>query len=102
MSQNMPLLSRVLGTAALASVIVFLLMSYQWGRAAESAGLLAPRLHMLAGKPVHLCSVVGHARNSFRGTAAFGQERLAGARLSLFSLERFFIASTHMAGNEAS
>jgi hypothetical protein len=34
MSQNMPLLSRVLGTAALASVIVFLLMSYQWGRAA--------------------------------------------------------------------
>jgi hypothetical protein len=33
MSQNMPLLNRVLGTAALASVIVVLLMSYQWGRA---------------------------------------------------------------------
>jgi hypothetical protein len=30
---------------------------------------------MLAGKPVHLRSVVGHARNSFRGTAAFGRER---------------------------
>ena len=35
MSQNMPLLSGVLGTAALTSVIVVLLMSYQWGRAAE-------------------------------------------------------------------
>ena len=31
MSQKMPLLSRVLGTAAFASVIVVLLMSYQWG-----------------------------------------------------------------------
>ena len=31
MSQNMPLLSRVLGTAALTSVIVILLMSYQLG-----------------------------------------------------------------------
>jgi hypothetical protein len=30
MSQNMPLLSRVLGTAALTRVIVVLLMSYQW------------------------------------------------------------------------
>ena len=35
MSQNMPLLSRVLGTAALASVIITLLMSYQWSGAAE-------------------------------------------------------------------
>jgi hypothetical protein len=35
MSQNMPLLGRVLGTAALASVIMTLLMSYQWSRAAE-------------------------------------------------------------------
>jgi hypothetical protein len=35
MSQNVPLLTRVLGTAALASVIMTLLMSYQWGRAAE-------------------------------------------------------------------
>jgi hypothetical protein len=30
MSQNMPLLSRVLGTAALASVIVFLLMKAEF------------------------------------------------------------------------
>ena len=35
MSQNMPLLSRVLGTAAPASVIMTLLMSYQWSGAAE-------------------------------------------------------------------
>jgi hypothetical protein len=35
MSQNMPSLNRVLATAALASVIVALLMSYQWGSAAE-------------------------------------------------------------------
>ena len=35
MSQDMPSLNRVLATAALASVIVALLMSYQWGRAAE-------------------------------------------------------------------
>ena len=34
MSHNMPSLNRVLATAALASVIVALLMSYQWGRAA--------------------------------------------------------------------
>ena len=43
MSQNMPLLSRVLGTAALASVIVVLLMSYQWGRAAPMTQVI--RLH---------------------------------------------------------
>ena len=35
MSQDMPTLNRVLATAALASVIVAMLMSYQWGRAAE-------------------------------------------------------------------
>jgi hypothetical protein len=35
MSHDMPSLNRVLATAALASVIVALLMSYQWGRAAE-------------------------------------------------------------------
>jgi hypothetical protein len=34
MSQNMPSLNRVLATAALASVVIVLLMSYQWGRAA--------------------------------------------------------------------
>ena len=45
MSQNIPLLSRVLGTAALASVIVVLLMSYQWGRAAKSPVTQVIRLH---------------------------------------------------------
>jgi len=45
MSQNMPLLSRVLGTAALTSVIVVLLMSYQWGRAAEPPVTQVIRLH---------------------------------------------------------
>jgi hypothetical protein len=45
MSQNMPLLSRVLGTAALTSVIVVLLMSYQWGRAAEPPITQVIRLH---------------------------------------------------------
>jgi hypothetical protein len=33
MSQNVPSLHRVLATAALASLIVGLLMSYQWSRA---------------------------------------------------------------------
>jgi hypothetical protein len=36
---------RVLGTAALASVIVVLLMSYQWGRAAEPHMTQMIRLH---------------------------------------------------------
>jgi hypothetical protein len=45
MSQNMPLLSRILGTAALTSVIVILLMSYQWGRAAEPPMTQVMRLH---------------------------------------------------------
>jgi hypothetical protein len=45
MSQNMPLLSRVLGTAALTSVIVVLLMSYQWGGAAEPLMTQVIRLH---------------------------------------------------------
>jgi hypothetical protein len=36
MLQNMPSLSRVLGTAALASAIVASLMSSQWGGAAEA------------------------------------------------------------------
>jgi hypothetical protein len=36
MSQNMPLLGRVLGTVALASVIMSLLRSYQWSGAAAS------------------------------------------------------------------
>ena len=45
MSQNMPLLSRVLGTAALASVTVVLLMGYQWGRAAEPPLTQVIRLH---------------------------------------------------------
>ena len=45
MSQNMPLLSRVLGTAALASVIVVLLMGHQWGRAAEPSLTQVMRLH---------------------------------------------------------
>jgi hypothetical protein len=44
-SQNMPLLSRVLGTAALTNVIVVLLMSYQWGRAAEPPVTHVIRLH---------------------------------------------------------
>ena len=35
MLQNMPLLNRVLGTAALASVITALLMSHQFGRGSE-------------------------------------------------------------------
>jgi hypothetical protein len=45
MSQNMRLLNRVLGTAAFASVIVVLLMSYQWGRAAASPTTQVIRLH---------------------------------------------------------
>jgi hypothetical protein len=45
MSQDMPVLSRVVGTAALASVIVVLLMGYQWGRAAEPPMTQAIRLH---------------------------------------------------------
>ena len=45
MSQNMPLLSRVLGTAAFASVTVVLLMGYQWGRAAEPPLTQVIRLH---------------------------------------------------------
>jgi hypothetical protein len=40
-----PLLNRVLGTAALASVIVVLLISYQWGRAAEPPMTQVIRLH---------------------------------------------------------
>jgi hypothetical protein len=45
MSHNMPSLNRVLATAALASVIVGLLMSYQWGRAAEPPITKVIRLH---------------------------------------------------------
>jgi hypothetical protein len=45
MSQNVPLLSRVLGTAALASVVMTLLMSYQWGGAAEPPMAKVVRLH---------------------------------------------------------
>ena len=45
MSQNMPLLGRVLGTAALASVIMTLLMSYQWSGAAEAPAAKVIRLH---------------------------------------------------------
>ena len=45
MSQNMPLLGRVLGTAALASVIMTLLMSYQWSGAAEPPTAKVIRLH---------------------------------------------------------
>jgi hypothetical protein len=44
-SQNMPLLSRVLGTAALASVIMTLLMSYQWSGAAEAPAAKVIRPH---------------------------------------------------------
>ena len=47
MSQNMPSLNRVLATAALASVIVGLLMSYQWGRAAEPPVAKVIRLHAM-------------------------------------------------------
>jgi hypothetical protein len=45
MSQNMPLLNRVLGTAALASVIAALLMSHQLSRAAEPPMAKVIRLH---------------------------------------------------------
>jgi hypothetical protein len=47
MSQNMPSLNRVLATAALASGIVALLMSYQWGRAAEPPVAKVIRLHAM-------------------------------------------------------
>ncbi len=47
MSQNMPSLSRVLATAALASVIVATLMSYQWGGAAEPPAAKVIRLHAM-------------------------------------------------------
>jgi hypothetical protein len=48
MSQNMPSLSRVLvATAALASVIVATLMSYQWSRAAEPPVAKVIRLHAM-------------------------------------------------------
>jgi hypothetical protein len=43
MSRNMPLLGRFLSTAALASVMGGLLLSYQWGRAAgPSVAQVAP------------------------------------------------------------
>jgi hypothetical protein len=45
MSQNVPLLNRVLGTAALASVIAALLMSQQLSRAAEPPTTKVIRLH---------------------------------------------------------
>jgi hypothetical protein len=45
MSQDVPLLNRVLGTAALASVTIALLMSYQWSRAAEAPIAQVIRLH---------------------------------------------------------
>jgi hypothetical protein len=45
MSHNMPSLKRVLATAALASLIVGLAMSYQWGRAAEPPITKVMRLH---------------------------------------------------------
>jgi hypothetical protein len=47
MSQNVPSLNRVLATAALASLIVGLLMSYQWSRAAEPPVTKVIRLHAL-------------------------------------------------------
>ncbi len=46
MSQNMPSLNRVLTTAALASMIVALLMSYQWGGAAEPPIAKVIRVHV--------------------------------------------------------
>ena len=45
MSQNVPLLNRVLGTAALASVIAALLMSQQLSRAAEPPMTKVIRFH---------------------------------------------------------
>jgi hypothetical protein len=45
MSQNVPLLNRVLGTAALASVIAALLLSQQLSRAAEPPKAKVIRLH---------------------------------------------------------
>jgi hypothetical protein len=47
MSQNVPSLNRVLATAALASLIVGLLMSYQWSRAAEPPVTKVIRLHAM-------------------------------------------------------
>jgi hypothetical protein len=44
-SQNMPLLGRVLGTAALASIVMTLMMSYQWSGAAEPPAVKVIRLH---------------------------------------------------------
>ena len=45
MSQNLPLLNRVLGTAALASVIAALLMSQQLSRPAEPPMAKVIRFH---------------------------------------------------------
>jgi hypothetical protein len=45
MPQNVPLLNRVLGTAAVASVIAALLMSQQLSRAAEPPTAKVMRLH---------------------------------------------------------
>jgi hypothetical protein len=45
MSQNVPLLNRILVTAALASVIAALLISQQLGRAAEPPMAKVVRLH---------------------------------------------------------
>jgi hypothetical protein len=45
MLQNMPLLNRVLGTAALASVITALLMSHQFSRGSEPPMAKVIRLH---------------------------------------------------------
>jgi hypothetical protein len=47
MSQNVPSLNRVLATAALASLIVGLLMSYRWSRAAEPPVAKVIRLHAM-------------------------------------------------------
>ncbi len=57
MPQNMPSLNRVLGTAALASVIVALLMSYQWrrpGRASHGASDTASCEMISASSPESL------------------------------------------------
>jgi hypothetical protein len=45
MLQNMPLLNRVLGTAALASVVAALLMSHQLSRGSEPPMAKVIRLH---------------------------------------------------------
>ena len=71
-------------------------------------GLLLLRLLQLAGEPRDICLLkprMNRPGDSFGGAAALGLQRaLRGRALAGLppALEGLFIASTHMAGNEAS